>query len=262
MKTKSGDLMLNNYSREAASCFLNYRVPAAIIAMASLHSFIRLTRIHHQQDRHKNKTALEQWVVTMCHLHLFISFVLSIIVLILSTSTEVHIYRDEFMPVAENTYELLNNQFHFEFAAIRWCFISCAFTLLRGAACHILLEFNLLRKENLREAAIVFTGMVSVLSGLFSYINNAGTLLLPWHDWFSMTKDLAKMIWINAFSLRKPFRVVSAVSFGLCIGLTAHHYVCCRDKKIVSEKIYHKPPAQDKVAEEPRKEEEQHSQTQ
>jgi hypothetical protein len=198
MKTIEGDLLLNDFTSEASRFFVSYRTPVALIAAASLQGLLLLTRIHHKADRKKKKNRLEEWTVTLCHLNFLFSFVLSMAALVLSTTAEVNIYRRDFKPLAENTFEFLNKQFKFEFAAVRWCFLMSLFALLRGLACHLLLEYNLLRREKMTEGTIVVLAFVSVITGLVSYVNTAGTLN-PWNNILLMTKDLAKVSFTRKF---------------------------------------------------------------
>lgn len=193
MKTVQGDLLLSNYTSEAASFFLSYRTPAAILASASLQALLHMTRIHHKQDRrNKTKNHLEEWTVTMCHTTFFLSFILSLTMLVISTTAEINIYQGEFKPLAENIFEFLDREFHFESAAVRWCFLGCMFSLLKGLGCHLLLEYNLLREEKLTQGAIMISFMISVMLSLLSYLNVAGAMK-PWNNWILMTKDLVKV---------------------------------------------------------------------
>ncbi len=201
MKTSEGDLLFNNYSSEALRFFLNYRTPAAIIAAASLQCLLHLTRIHHKQGRkEKERNRLELWIVTFCHLHFLLSFVLSMVVLVISTTAEITIYRSESKPLTENTFDLLDKEFHFEFAAVRWCFLGCALCLLKGCGSHILLEYNLLKKEKRTEASVVFFAFLSILTGFVSCMNASGTTK-PWKNLLFMTIDLAKV----SFALKSYF---------------------------------------------------------
>lgn len=223
MKTVEGDLLLSNFTSEASTFFLNYRTPAAIIASASLQSLLEMTRIHHKQDRRrKERNRMEEWTVTFCHANLFIAFILSLIVLVISSTAEINIYRGEFKPLAENTFEFLNKEFHFELAAVRWCFLGSVFSLLKGLGCHLLLEYNLLKEGKRTVGTIVFTFMVSVLSGLLSYMNTTGTMR-PWNNLFCMTLDLVKMAWIDSLSLQKPLSILSLLSSGICLGLAVYY---------------------------------------
>lgn len=221
MKTVEGDLLLTNYTLEASRFFLNYRTPAALIAAASLQALLHLTRIHHKQDRrNKKKNRLEEWMVSICHINFLLAFALSLIILIISTTTEIRIYRGDFKPLAENVFDLLNKEFYFDFAAVRWCFLGSLFALIRGVGSHLLLEYNLLEGGKRFEGMIVFTAIVSVLTGLLSYMNDAGTMK-PWSNYLCMTIDLIKMVWVDTISLQKPLLIVSLLALGTCTGLSS-----------------------------------------
>jgi hypothetical protein len=228
MKTIDGDLLLSNYTKEASAFFVNYRTPAALILAASLQGLLHLTRIHHKQDRSRDKSKkdhiVEGWIVTFCQINILMSFLLSMIVLIITTTAEMNIYRGEFKPLAENTFEFLNKEFHFEFATVRWCFIHSTFALLRGVGCHLLLENNLVQKEKFLQRLIVMTLFMSVMTGCVSYTNDAGTMN-PWTNWLYMTLGLIKMVWVDSLFIRKPLRILSLLAFGMSFGLTVVYCV-------------------------------------
>ena len=164
MKTIQGDLLLNNCTAEALRFFSNFRTPAAIIAAASLQSLLHLTRVHHKQDRrHKTKNRMEEGVAALCHTLFFFSFVLSIALIVFSSTAELNLHRNDVKPLAENTFEFLNSQFKFEFAAVRVCSLGCLFSLFHGLGCHLLLEYNLRKEENITERLIVLSAISSVV---------------------------------------------------------------------------------------------------
>jgi hypothetical protein len=219
MRTIEGDLLLSNYTSEATAFFVNYRTPAALVLATALQGILQLTRIHHKQDRrNKKKNRLEQCAVTICHANFLMSFILSIMTLVISTTAETNIYRGEFKPLAENTYEFLNREFQYEFAALRWCFLHSAFALLRGIVCHVLLEYNLLQEGKMVEGTIVFAAFFSVMAGCVSYTNDAGTVY-PWDNWLCMTIDLAKMTWYDPLSFNRPMLILSLLTFSMSLGL-------------------------------------------
>lgn len=206
MKTIQGDLLLNNCTSEAARFFCNFRTPAAIIAAASLQSLLHLTRVHHKQDRkRRNKNRVEEGVVALCHTFFFAAFVLSIALLIFSATAELNIHQGEVKPMAENTFDFLNKEFRFEFAAVRVCALGCMFSLFNGLGCHLLLEYNLFKEENVTERLIVLSAISSVLSGIASYVHCSG-IMNPWDNWFTMTIALMKVSFhYQDFTFQKVF---------------------------------------------------------
>ena len=217
MKTIQGDLLLNNCTSEASRFFCNFRIPAAIIASASLRSLLHLTRVHHKQDRKtKDKNRLEQSIVTLCHTFFFSAFVLSIALLVFSSTAELNLHRGEVKhPLAENTFDFLNKEFRFEFAAVRVCSLGCMFSIFNGLGCHLLLEYNLFKEENVTERLIVLSAISSVLSGIASYIHVSG-IMNPWSNWFSMTIALMKVSLFLFYAL-VPNRLWLANEFALFI---------------------------------------------
>ncbi len=193
MKTIQGDVLLNNCTSEALGFFGNFRTPAAIIAAASLHGLLHLTKVHHKEDRRsKDRNRMEEGVVALCHTLFFFSFVLSIALLVFSSTAELNLYRSEVKPMAENSFEFLNDRFRFEFAAIRVCSLGCMFTLFNGLGCHLLLEYDLFKEDNVTERLIVLSAISSVLSGIASYVHVSG-VMNPWSNLFTMTTSLMKV---------------------------------------------------------------------
>jgi len=158
----------------------------------------------------------------------------------MSSTAEINLYRNNSgsggggnrlkTPLAENTYEFLNKEFEFEFAVVRLSFVGSLVTLVKGLGSHLLLEYK--GKDNddknlgFLKGSIVFTFMVSILTGLCSYMNNHGTMR-PWSNWFTMELDLIKCIF-DSFSLKKPLLVSSVLSLGLCFGLIAFYFLPSR----------------------------------
>jgi hypothetical protein len=105
-----------------------------------------------------------------------------LVILVISSTAEINIYGGELKHLAESTFKSFDREFHYELAVVRWCFIGCAFSLLNGVVCRLLLEYNMTHEGKYNEGNVLFAFMISVLSGFLSYTNSDG-MASPWKNW-------------------------------------------------------------------------------
>jgi hypothetical protein len=111
---------------------------------------------------------------------------LSLTVVVFSTAALIRGLTANFDPHAENGYELLFREFHYEFIVTRWSFQISLFGFLMAVCCKILYEFQLFNvaspnfdRQHLEIGIAIILVMSSLCLHLFSYINST---LIGWKN--------------------------------------------------------------------------------
>jgi len=135
-KNSKLDLALHNYADVAGSFFGGVRIPASLIAGSSFGQLFALSKY---VERNKG----ERFVVLIHNFNMFISFLLSLSAVVISTAANVSIIHGGFHPIATNGYMILKREFELQFITCRFAFLTSCFTFLIGVLSRGFLEFNL-----------------------------------------------------------------------------------------------------------------------
>eukprot|EP00536_Pseudo-nitzschia_multiseries_P007384 jgi/Psemu1/287079/fgenesh1_pg.174_\ len=149
------------------------------------------------------------------------TFVLSQCVMMLASSALVRHLTANFDPFAENGYELLFREFHFEFLCVRWCFNTAMFGFLLAVGCKILHDYQLFdissdgfEDWHLKIGIAVVLIMTALTLHLLAYLNST---LIGWDNMWGMTVDLVKVLIHRGFYDNQPMEAVSIVILGVGI---------------------------------------------
>lgn len=201
----------NDHSHQVYHFFDQYRTPFAVLCASSLYAFFQVTSKH----RVETKKGYEKFLTRQLHFSFIIPFMLSLVVLLISTMTVTTILRGDFDPKAETAYELVMKEFKFEYVAIQWCCIISIISMIRGVYIHAVVDHRLFDNKK-EEFAMVVTDLFSFITGALAYINSS---LYSWDSFYGMTCDLFKMIWHGYVDTQKPLRTLSLFSAGITMGL-------------------------------------------
>ncbi len=196
---------LHSYTKLAHDFFEGYRIPAAILTVASMMALFHMHRIHRLDGKGSAKhTRWERLFISQCHLSFFLSFILSAMVLLISSTAPIRMLRHDHgqyehpSPTATSAYEFLMEEFQFESLAVRWSFIVSIISCLRGVVLHTVLDHHLLKdEEGKREQFVmVLTAGLSIVTCIISYVN---ANLYSWDNFMGMTWDLFKVSTTKGF---------------------------------------------------------------
>jgi hypothetical protein len=126
------------------SFFSSIRVPSSFIVGVSFSELFG----NYKGDGQDDGSTVQQFLQTMCVLCQGFTFCLSLSVIVLSTSALIRGLTANFDPFAENGYELLFREFHFEFVCVRWAYNMSMFGFLLAVGAKILHEFELFNYES------------------------------------------------------------------------------------------------------------------
>ena len=207
----AGNLM--DYSGVAISFFTSIRIPAALIAGSSLATMFT------DPDVVKEKASpMQNRILVLYHLAAFVSFLLSINVIITATTTSTRLLLGMKNPVARSAYELLRREVDMEFVSTRWSFFMSIFWFLASVTGRLLVEFKLLERRRFRMACMLTSAVLSLMFHLLSLANRA---LKSWPNMGAMTWDLTKQLWIQTFKYPMEAASVSCAVVAVVMGTWA-----------------------------------------
>ena len=176
-------------SHAVESFFASIRVPASFIVATSFSEMFGMYNGDDGNgdiDDYKNDTMVQQYLQGLCIGCQFVSFMLSLTVVVFSTAALIRGLTANFDPYAENGYELLFREFHYEFIVTRWSFQISLFGFLAAVCSKILYEFQLFNvaspnfdRQHLEIGIAIIMVMSSLCLHLFSYINST---LIGWKN--------------------------------------------------------------------------------
>mmetsp|Transcript_15597 Transcript_15597/g.29029 ORF Transcript_15597/g.29029 Transcript_15597/m.29029 type:complete len:323 (+) Transcript_15597:75-1043(+) len=187
----------------AAESFLaSIRVPASFLAAASFSEMF-------DNDVEHNNSSIQLNLQAACLICQGLTFVLATNVIILSSSSLVRVLTADFDPFAENPYEMLFREFHFEFVSIRWSFLVSLYGFLVAVTLKTLYQFELFNiyadnyeRYRLELGIAVVLLMSALYMQLSAYVNST---LIGWNGIMDMTIDMLKML-LKRGSERKTWR--------------------------------------------------------
>jgi hypothetical protein len=198
---------LTDCTAAAAGFFGGVRIPASLIAGSSLaQMFVVANR--------EPKSQVDDALIKLNKATMILSFLLTMITVVVSTAANVSILRGRFDPLAESAYYLLKREFELEFVTARVTFLLGCFSFLVGVSNRIVLEYELLRKDKRDVLKIVGFALIGVASALASYINST---LFCWDDFIHMVAHLMKRLVQRALKKRTPLMLLSLFSITLSI---------------------------------------------
>ena len=209
-------------SHAVESFFASIRVPASFIVATS---FSEMFGIYNSDDGngddidYKDSTLVQQYLQGFCVGCQFISFMLSLSVVVFSTAALIRGLTANFDPYAENGYELLFREFHYEFIVTRWSFQVSLFGFLAAVCSKILYEFQLFNvaspnfdRQHLEIGIAIILVMSSLALHLISYMNST---LIGWKNSTYCPKGEKKEKFVLFF--RYDFGVQNTCSLSFCI---------------------------------------------
>lgn len=179
------DIIHQDHSLQVFHFFDLYRTPFAVLCAASLYGFFQVTSKHRTDE----KKGFEKFATRQLHISFVTPFMLSLVVLLISTMTITSILRGDFDSKAESAYEVIMREFKFQYTAIQWCCIISIISLIRGAYIHVVLDHNLFHGKK-EEFTMVVADLFSFVTGALAYINSS---LHSWGSFYGMTSDLFKV---------------------------------------------------------------------
>ena len=187
------DELCEDQSAAVESFFSSIRVPSSFIVGVSF------SEMFSSVDEDKNNSTVQHLLHIITLTCQGFTFGLSLSVIVLSSSALVRALTANFDPYAENGYELLFREFHFEFVCVRWAYNMSMLGFLLAVGSKILYEFELFNFESDNwershlEIGIAVVLIISALAmHLFAYMNST---LVGWENYFDMTLDLLRMIY-------------------------------------------------------------------
>lgn len=192
--------VLSNYSSIAVNYFTSTRVPAALIAGSSLGAlFIMVKQTKDREERNSSKL---RWVVLfLYHCLSLTSLCLSLNVIVTATTASNSLLVGEHNPMAASALEFLRREVNYEYLTTKWCFYASIVCFLNAVACRALIEFDLLRKERIRQACLVVFSILALVGHILHLMNDA---LYLYPNLWVMTIALGKVRTIILLSLSFP----------------------------------------------------------
>jgi hypothetical protein len=199
---------ISDQTAKVDNFFSSIRTPAAFLAGASF------SQMFSSDDEHGN-SIIQTRLQTACLVCQGFTFVLSMNVIVLSSSALVRILTANFDPFAENAYEMLFREFHYEFVSVRWSFNVSMYGFLIAVTLKILYEFELFNvnaddyvRDHLELGIAVVLLMVAFYLHLTAYVNQT---LIGWSNQYTMTGDLLKiLVQRGKHSVREPLSLLLA----------------------------------------------------
>lgn len=193
------------------------RVPATFITGVSFSELFSTYSIEKNKNN-PEESNIQRSLGVICIVCQGFTFVLSLSVIMLSSSALVRGLTANFNPYAENGYELLFREFHFEFVCVRWCFNTAIFGFLLAVGCKSLHEFQLFdfnsegyERWHLEVGIAVVLIMTALTLHLGAYLNST---LIGWANMWDMTIDLLKTLLRRGIDENNPMEAVSLVILG------------------------------------------------
>jgi len=222
--SSSRDSVIASHSHHASdqsdtvqTFFANILVPASFIIGVSFSELFN-TKYSGNNQNDFGESDIQRFLRGICVVCQGFTFALSLCVMMLSSSALVRQLTANFDPYAENGYELLFREFHFEFICVRWCFNTALFGFLLAVGCKILHEFHLFdingdgfERWHLEIGIAVVLIMTALTLHLGAYLNST---LVGWDNMWGMTVDLVKALIHRGFSKNQPMEAASLVILG------------------------------------------------
>jgi len=221
----NGTSLAKDCSHAVDNFFGSVRVPASFLVATS---FSEIFGIAANKNNYNDESDIQRQLQLICLLFQGLSFVLSVHVIFLCTSALVRSLTNNFDPYAENGYEFLFREFHFEFVCVQWSFQVSLFGFLMAVTAKILYGFELFNtqsehydQKHWQLGIGVCLVMFSLMIHLFSYMNST---LVGWNSMLGMTWDLITMLmrrsidggrWAEQFSLLMA--IVGLIFLGLAL---------------------------------------------
>lgn len=201
---------LTDCTAAAAGFFGGVRIPASLIAGSCLAQMFVVSN-------REPKSQVDDTLIKLNKATMILSFLLTMITVVVSTAANVSILRGRFDPLAESAYYLLKREFELEFVTARVTFLLGCFSFLVGVSNRIVLEYELLRKDKRDVLKIISFALIGVVSALASYINST---LFCWNDFIHMVAHLMKRLVERVLNKRTPLMLLSLFSITLSIIFT------------------------------------------
>jgi hypothetical protein len=197
--------LLKDFSGAAASYFAQVRIPASIVTGSSLGALFALGNFSKQGDR----TSLELLLIKLYRLLAWASFILSLNANLISTMVSTTILFQQFDPMADNVWSLLQREFNFEFVSVYWSMTVSLLLFIAIVTVRLMLELNLVTDPKRHDTArfVGFSAM-ALTCHLLSYINES---LCPWSNLWEMTLGLFWMILEQCWKQPTVMRSISLV---------------------------------------------------
>lgn len=204
--TASSGAPISNQAGAVDQFFGSLRIPASFLAATSF------AELFHSVGA--DQSDIQSFLHTVYVTCQGFSFVLSLIVIIMSSTALVRSLAADFDPFAENGYELLFREFHYEFVSVRWAFMVALFGFIVAVAARVLHQFQLfdVEAENferryLEMGIAVCLLMTALMLHLFGYINKT---MIGWNNFWDMTLDLINLM-LHRGSCQEPLQPISMV---------------------------------------------------
>ena len=207
MKSKVAEVVLKDFSGAASSFFGNVRVPGSIVMGSSLGALFALGKFSSSSNR--ERLPIEFLLIKVYRILSWISFFLSLNVVVASTVSWTKALRGDFDPMAESGHAFLQREFTFEYTMVQWSLLHALLLFIIIVTIRLLLEFELLVDPDRQD-----TGKFVILSslGLFAHLvtfieSTLNTSLL------SMTMELIGNLYSCWGKGLRPLEILSMFAF-------------------------------------------------
>lgn len=197
----------------AVSFFTGMRVPAILVSGSSLAGLFALSR-DVKDTSHMPRAQILLYRVH--HLLCLLSLCLSLTCVVTSTTATTLLLLSRQTMVSTSAameidaYHFLKTSMPFEFLYTRWSFLVAVLFFLGSTMTRLLLEFDLFKGKRRVAGWGVFCAMLGVQSFLVSYVN---TTQHCWLSMFGLTREIFRMLWIQATSRHQPMMVFALSCF-------------------------------------------------
>lgn len=212
--------VLQNFSSAASAYFISLRVPAGLIAAATLSALFVFSKDVFDIN---SKSKIEQSLLRIYVSSMIPAWLLSINTIVFSTAATVTILHGDFNPMAQTGYQLLKREFEFEYVSARFSFLCSLLLFVVGVTSRAVLSFGLYKDDKKHAGRAYILLMVSMVTHLACHINET---LYSFANLFTMGIHLNKMILKRAFIDRnKPLQFVSVILAVLAYFSYSRHFV-------------------------------------
>lgn len=139
MGKAAAEVVLKDFSKDAASWFGGVRTPASFIMGSSLGALFTMTGKLKGENSDKLSTP-EYILVQMYQVLILGAFVLSLSTVVFATAANVQVMYGDFNPMATNGYSLLKREFEFPFVTARLGFLGSLILFIISVFIRALLE--------------------------------------------------------------------------------------------------------------------------
>ena len=205
-----------DYTDAAITYFDGIRTPSALIAGSALAALFSLASEARKSGENQHRqTALENNVVISYHILALVSFLLSLNVVVTATASGNLLMLGEVNGKATSLYHFLMREMEYDFVLARWSFFTGMFSFLGCMVSRCLIEFDLLKKERIRSAAMIVVSISALFFNLLSFTNER---LVSHTNMLAMTIDVSRLFLQNALLKRNISALTSLVSGALSVG--------------------------------------------